>query len=358
MPETSRQPMLRYGLAVLAVALALAFTLAVRPGLELEGRLLLFLGAVLASAWYGGLGPGLLAIALAVQLSERLPPAPLWPPWPGAGLNLPLTVFVVEGLLISVLGAQLHEAWRAGRIALPETGRRPPEDDCEPALTHPPPANAAATPLPVEAVARLCHDLRSPLNAILGWVQLRHSGALDPATEARAWAAIERSAKTQARLIDDLRDTARDAAADRPGPAMLPAHNGISSLRILIVDDDADAREVLRAILDRAGAEVLCCGSAPEALTMSQLWRPDALVSDLGMPGDDGYALITKIRALAPRRGGAVPAIALSGFTEAEARRRALAAGFQVFLPKPVEPTRLLAALAALTQRDHALARR
>jgi CheY-like chemotaxis protein len=355
MPDASRLLKLRYGVAVLAVVAALILKLSLSPLVALEARFLFLIGAVLLSAWYGGLGPGLLATGLSALLANPFPPVAIWPPWFAPSPGLPVMLFVLEGLLISLLGARLHAALGRGETANPETARRHEDPEGEPAAADRLTANeqpaAESARVPVEFVSSLSHDLRSPLNAILGWVQLRRGGSLDHETEARAWQAIERSARDQARLIDDLLKAPRQAA-DRPTESAPPAGAQISGLRLLIVDDEPDAREMLCSMLDRCGAEVLCCGSAREALAMLQQWRPDALVSDLGMPGEDGYALIAKIRALAPERGGRVPAIALSGFTQAEDQRHALSAGFQIFLPKPVEQASLLAAVAAIARHD------
>jgi CheY-like chemotaxis protein len=122
-------------------------------------------------------------------------------------------------------------------------------------------------------------------------------------------------------------------------------------VRVLVVDDDPDTVEVVRQVLESAGAQVIAAASAGEALAALSARPPDVLLSDLGMPGEDGYALIRKIRSLDPARGGRVPAAALTAYTQAEDRRQALLAGFQVYLPKPVEPAELTAAVARLAGR-------
>lgn len=359
MPDAKRPLTLRYGMALLAVALAVALALLAKPGLSPglapEARSLLLFGAVLASAWYGGLGPGLLATLLAAALSGGLPP----PLWSASGGGWPLALLVLNGISVSLLGAHLHAALRAGASEAPPNAKQRPAparrlaaDERPPPAA--PPAGAAndALALPPELVSRLCHDMRSPLNTILGWAQLQRDGALDLASQERAWEAVARSARTQARLLDELFERTR-AAEHRPAADQAqPPPGDISGLRLLVVDDEADMRALLRRLLARGGAEVRCCATAAEALVMLQQWQPDALISDLGMPGEDGYALIARIRALAPQRGGRVPALAVSGFGEAEAARRALAAGFQRFLPKPVAADRLLAAVAAIATRQ------
>jgi len=126
-----------------------------------------------------------------------------------------------------------------------------------------------------------------------------------------------------------------------------PPFNGI---RVLIVDDDVDAREVLNLGLSQRGIEVQAAATAGEALIMLREWRPDVLVSDIGMPNEDGYSLIGSVRSLELERGGQIPAVALTGYSGVEERRRLLSAGYQECLSKPVdfdELTTLLANLAA-----------
>jgi CheY-like chemotaxis protein len=101
-------------------------------------------------------------------------------------------------------------------------------------------------------------------------------------------------------------------------------------------------------ILTNCGAEVLACGSAAECFEELRRWPADVLVSDVGMPGEDGYSLIERIRRLPPEEGGRIPAMALTAFARLDDRVRALAAGFQTHVPKPVEPAELVAAVASL----------
>ncbi len=122
----------------------------------------------------------------------------------------------------------------------------------------------------------------------------------------------------------------------------------LGGLLVLVVDDEPDAREPLRRVLEDAGAETVVVASADEALDALRQRQPDVIVSDIGMPGGDGYALLRTIRALPPKRGGRVPAIALTAYVASEDRDRALKAGFQAHLTKPVEPVKLIAAVAAL----------
>ncbi len=126
----------------------------------------------------------------------------------------------------------------------------------------------------------------------------------------------------------------------------------LSGVRVLVVDDEADARELLRALLGQCGAEVRAAGSALEAIQLLKAWLPDVLVSDIGMPGRDGYALIREVRTLAATKGGNVPAIALTAYARSEDRLKALRSGFQTHIAKPVEPAELCAVVASLI-RSH-----
>jgi hypothetical protein len=104
-------------------------------------------------------------------------------------------------------------------------------------------------------------------------------------------------------------------------------------------------------MLTRRGAEIKACASAAEALETVEAWRPAILVSDIGMPDEDGYALIRRLRAMEPERGGNIPAVALTGFARSEDRLRTLAAGFQMHVAKPVEAVELIMVIASLTGR-------
>ena len=122
----------------------------------------------------------------------------------------------------------------------------------------------------------------------------------------------------------------------------------LKGVRVLVVDDEQDARDVIGEILRRSGAEVSTAGGSQEALQMMGRERPDVLVSDIAMPDEDGYAFIRTVRQLTPQDGGAVPSVALTAYAREEDRARVLAAGFQSHLAKPVEPADLVAAVAEL----------
>lgn len=121
---------------------------------------------------------------------------------------------------------------------------------------------------------------------------------------------------------------------------------------MLVVDDDADMREYLRIALADGGATVQVVRSVVEALTAFDRMPPDVLVSDIGMPEFDGFDLIEAIRQRPAARGGRVPAVALTGFSRIEDRRRALASGFQVHVIKPVEPDEILDIVVSLLRHD------
>jgi PAS domain S-box-containing protein len=130
------------------------------------------------------------------------------------------------------------------------------------------------------------------------------------------------------------------------------APGALEGVRVLLVEDEGDTRELLKTILEGCGAEVLEVASAAEALAALKRARPDVLVSDIGMPGENGYELIKKVRALPAEHGGRVLAVALTAYAGAKDRRRALLAGFHTHLAKPVEPDELLAVLASLSARN------
>ncbi len=128
----------------------------------------------------------------------------------------------------------------------------------------------------------------------------------------------------------------------------LPGAPGLRARRVLVVDDEPDARELIRAILESGGASVDTAASAEEAFAALRASPPDVLVSDVGMPREDGYSLIKRVRALSIEQGGRTPAVALTAYARAEDRARALAAGFDHHVTKPVEPQELLLVVADL----------
>jgi signal transduction histidine kinase/ActR/RegA family two-component response regulator len=124
----------------------------------------------------------------------------------------------------------------------------------------------------------------------------------------------------------------------------------LNDLRVLLVDDDPDTLQVLRVVLDDAKAVVQTASSVSEALEIMDWFHPQILVSDLAMPNEDGYSLISKLRALEVTSGARIPAIALTSYVRVEDRARAIAAGFNLFVPKPVQPEELITAITSLAE--------
>jgi two-component system, chemotaxis family, CheB/CheR fusion protein len=124
----------------------------------------------------------------------------------------------------------------------------------------------------------------------------------------------------------------------------------LDGVRVIVVDDDADTRYLLQVALGNAGAEVKTCSSSAEALSALKTWSADCLVSDIGMPGEDGYDLLKKVRALKKSEGGTIPAIALTGFAAIGDHARSNAAGYQFHLSKPVVLSELTSQIARLAE--------
>jgi len=150
-----------------------------------------------------------------------------------------------------------------------------------------------------------------------------------------------------------------DASGERIHPGareLLPVDNSterLDDLRILVVDDEPDTRDLLKQGLEYCGAKVKDVGSAAEALKSLETFIPDILISDIGMPGVDGYDLIRQIRKLPVDKGGKVAAIALTAYTRIEDRLQALRAGYDMHVPKPVELAELVAVATTLTRRNN-----
>jgi CheY-like chemotaxis protein len=125
----------------------------------------------------------------------------------------------------------------------------------------------------------------------------------------------------------------------------------LANVQVLVVDDEVDARELVKRLLEMAGATVSMAGSASEAIERILAARPDVLVCDIGMPAEDGYSLIRQLRALEDSRESALPAVALTAYARSEDRTKAIRSGFQNHLAKPVEPAELLAIVSSLAGR-------
>jgi len=145
------------------------------------------------------------------------------------------------------------------------------------------------------------------------------------------------------------------ATAHEAGP---PLDTGslarLDGQRILVVDDDDDTTRTLAVLLSLQGAEVRTAASAAQGLEIVAAWQPHVLLSDIGMPGEDGYAFLERVRALPAERGGRVPAIALTAYARVEDRVRVLSSGFEMHLTKPVDPAELLAVVVTVARRTYA----
>jgi signal transduction histidine kinase/CheY-like chemotaxis protein len=139
--------------------------------------------------------------------------------------------------------------------------------------------------------------------------------------------------------------------AARTEVAAADASRELDGLRVLVVDDEVDARELIAEILASAGVEVRTAGDAEGAMREIEAFVPHILVCDIGMPGEDGYSLMQRIRALPAERGGRVRAAAVTAYARGEDRRRALAVGFNLHLSKPVDPSELIVSVARLAER-------
>jgi CheY-like chemotaxis protein len=131
-------------------------------------------------------------------------------------------------------------------------------------------------------------------------------------------------------------------------PRAAGEHASLDGLDVLVVDDEQDAREVLAEVLQRASARVITAASAAEAMHLLVRHRPAVLVSDIGMPDEDGFMLMRRVRALPADRGGRIPAVALTAYARPVDRQQALTAGYDIHLGKPIDPTELVGAVAGL----------
>jgi len=182
----------------------------------------------------------------------------------------------------------------------------------------------------------------------------QHGGTVDAASAGPGLGAGFTVRLPLARAAHGARSAAaRPSRAHRPGQHELQLRD-LSGLQVLVVDDEADTRELIQRLLADCGADVLTASSAVEALDLLRQTRPGLLISDIGMPSVDGYTLLQRIRALGADRGGDLPAIALTAFAHTADKIKALDSGFRAHLAKPVEPSELIATVAALCPRHAA----
>jgi predicted PurR-regulated permease PerM len=154
-------------------------------------------------------------------------------------------------------------------------------------------------------------------------------------------------------LVSDLiqHEEPVDLPAVAPDAFVGAAAGKLFGVKVLVVDNDEEARDVLVQVLEREGSEAYGAGSATEAMTLLRAVKPHVLISDLAMPDEDGFDLIRKVRASPSDVAAAIPAVALSGYASDEDRTRALQAGFQRHLPKPVDPNQLARVVVSLASR-------
>jgi signal transduction histidine kinase/CheY-like chemotaxis protein len=505
-------PLLSYGVVIASVALAVLVTLWLKPVLN-HSVFILFFAAVSFSAWDGGLKSGLLATILSVIACNYffLPSIYLQKQIRPASLVL-ILIFSLVSLLISGLNEQLRVAKKSADESLVKAKQAGEERDQllerERAARE---EAVAANRVKDEFLAVLSHELRSPLNSILGWSKLLVERKYDEATTTRALQIIERNAKLQAELIEDLLDISRIlqgkmslkigvvnlvspieaaieivrlaaqaksieiktvyplnvvqvagdynrlqqvlwnllsnavkftpinghvevqlSASDTHAqiqisdtgqgiqPNFLPyvfdyfrqenstttresgglglglaivrhiveLHGGtvtasspgvglgstfivtfplkaivsdktekldvssdspdFTSLKVLVVDDDLDTRELVVFILEEYGATVNHVASAQQVLDVLPSWQPDLLISDIGMPEMDGYMLLRQLRALPVEKGGQIPAIALTAYAQERDFQHMKQAGFTRYITKPVDPMVLTEVVAEL----------
>ena len=187
----------------------------------------------------------------------------------------------------------------------------------------------------------------------LGLALVRHLVDLHGGRVTATSEGVDKGATFVVELPLPVPNAATESFARRPaGAVQTPATiTRLDELRILVVDDDPDALDLISVILAGAGATVRTCVSASAALETLREWRPHVLVSDIEMPGEDGYALIRKVRALDGADGGKIPAVALTAYGRADDRVRSLTAGYSMHVPKPVDPGELTSIVASVAER-------
>jgi PAS domain S-box-containing protein len=212
-------------------------------------------------------------------------------------------------------------------------------------------ATEQASRLKDDFLVSVLHDLQPPLQAIATWARHLSQEAAPSSDAAESLHAIERNAHSQDRIISDLLDLSRVGGGGTP----LPARGGgaarqplLGGVRVLVVDDDPDLRETMTRVLSVAGAETkAACGSG-EALDVLGAFRPDVLLCGVGLQEGEGYKLIRELRSLPAEQGGCLRAAALTQPDHPEEGPRAMAAGYDAQLSKPVEAVALLATVARL----------
>lgn len=203
-----------------------------------------------------------------------------------------------------------------------------------------------------DKLARLSHDLRTPLAAILAWTSVLLRPRVEASVRQEGLAVIERNARRQALLLDGWQTSTPFPQAEDTLLGSLSASSGftpsLAGIRVLMVDDEPDLRDAVGRALRAAGAAVFTAGEAFEALTLLRVERPDVLVCDIEMPAVDGHDLLGRIRRLPLSAGGAIPAVALTGLDDPAQMQKTCKSGFQRHLNKGVSPEALVRAVYEL----------
>ncbi|HEV7797349.1 MAG TPA: response regulator [Pyrinomonadaceae bacterium] len=188
------------------------------------------------------------------------------------------------------------------------------------------------------------------LSIVKHLVQL-HDGSIEVASEGKNEGATFTVSLPLA-PAESSKTSENGATTEPDGNGLPPSFSKLlEGLRILVVDDEADSRDLVTAILTRCGGEVRCCETAAEAIQTFRAWKPDLLVSDIGMPHEDGYSLIKKLRKLRSKLAREIPAVALTAYATDDDRERTLSAGFQMHVAKPIEPKALVRSIAGAAGR-------
>jgi signal transduction histidine kinase/ActR/RegA family two-component response regulator len=189
----------------------------------------------------------------------------------------------------------------------------------------------------------------------LGLSIVRHLAEMHGGTVRASSPGAARGSEFVVRIPLATTDHREASPATSLGPALLPGGvrcpPGLRGLRVLVVDDEPDSLDVVRAILEQCEVDVNVAASASDAIACLSAEPPDVLISDIGMPAPDGFSLIRSVRTLPRAAGGDVPAVALTAYARTEDRTACLLAGFNSHVSKPVEPLELLAVVASLTRR-------
>jgi CheY-like chemotaxis protein len=150
-----------------------------------------------------------------------------------------------------------------------------------------------------------------------------------------------------------ITDRVEPCAVMQSGEIHASELRSLDGLRVLLVDDEMETREIISTVVERTGAEVKTCTSAREALSELVDWRPHVILSDIAMPDEDGYSFINRVRSLPQDEGGDTPAAALTAYARDEDRRQALAAGYQMHIAKPIGAGQLVNMIAKLAGREN-----